>query len=139
MAQQMLLLSGWLKLLTNKPNPYETTAQIPDEPGGRRVSYPLSAQSTAVNLHASAVDVSYAVSGSEGDWTFDFSVTNNITAGHHIYFFGVKMSARDIVGSPSGFDPDAWASWDNTPYGGSVSDYNNNLYMLHNPCLIMTA
>ena len=89
----------------------------------------LSAQSTAVNLHASAVDVSYAVSGSEGDWTFDFSVTNNITAGHHIYFFGVKMSARDIVGSPSGFDPDAWASWDNTPYGGSVSDYNNNLYI----------
>jgi hypothetical protein len=72
------------------------------------------------------VYVEYEVTGSAGDWTLDFSVTNNIgLASMNIYFFGVVLDARDIVGSPPGWDPNAWTTWDNSPYGGSSLIYNN--------------
>lgn len=71
--------------------------------------------------------VSYSATGSAGDWTLDFSVTNSLgTPGQGIYFFGVLLDARDIVGSPAGWDPDGWPTWDNSSYGGSSTVYNNN-------------
>jgi hypothetical protein len=73
--------------------------------------------------------VSYTVTGSSGNWTLDFSVTNNLPSALNqlgIYFFGVELDARDIVGTPAGYDPDVWTTWDNTPYGGSSIVYNNN-------------
>jgi hypothetical protein len=72
------------------------------------------------------VVVTDTVSGSAGDWTYDFSVTNNLGGTNDIYFFGVLLSTRDIVGSPGTFDPNTWTSWDNSPYGGSSTVYNNN-------------
>lgn len=51
---------------------------------------------------ASPVGVSYTVSGSAGDWTLNFSVANNVTAGQSVYFFAVLLPAQDIVGSPDG-------------------------------------
>lgn len=75
---------------------------------------------------AAPVGVAYSVTGSTGNWTLDFSVTNNMSGtSQDVYFFGVALDARDIAGSPSGFDPDSWASWNNGPYGGSSTAYNN--------------
>ena len=70
---------------------------------------------------ADPVDVTYTVSGSSGNWTLDFSVTNNLNpADMDVYFFGVYLdSGRDIVGSPAFYDPNAWTVWDNSGYGGS--------------------
>ena len=82
---------------------------------------------TAGAAYASPV-VTYSVSGSANNWTLDFSVTNNLNPdGMDIYFFGVELdTGRNIVGSPSGYDPNMWPSWDNTGYGGSATIYNNN-------------
>lgn len=75
-----------------------------------------------------APTVSYTVSGSSGAYTLDFTVQNNFLSGEgDIYFFGVLLdTGRNIVGSPASWDPNAWTTWDNTPYGGSSTIYNNN-------------
>lgn len=72
--------------------------------------------------------VDYTVSGSSGNWTLDFNVTNNFLQGEgNLYFFGVLLSSGPgIVGSPTNWDPNSWPTWDNTPYGGSSTIYNNN-------------
>lgn len=72
--------------------------------------------------------VTYSVSGSAGNWVLDFSVTNNLNPSDmDIYFFGVELdTGRNIAGSPAGYDPNAWPSWDNLGYGGSATIYNNN-------------
>lgn len=77
---------------------------------------------------AGPVDVSYSVSGSAGNWTLDFSVTNNLNPSDmDIYFFGVLLdTGRNIAGSPTDWDPNTWPAWDNSPFGGSNTIYNNN-------------
>jgi hypothetical protein len=76
---------------------------------------------------AAAVNVNYTVSGSAGAYILDFTVQNNIQAGQSIYFFGVKLSDRNIVASPNYFNPNSWTLWDqNSYYGGSSTAYNNN-------------
>ena len=76
---------------------------------------------------AAAVNVSYTVSGTSGNYVLDFAVNNNIQEGQEIYFFGVKLSDRNIISSPGDFNPDAWSSWSyNSYYGGSDTVYNNN-------------
>ena len=70
--------------------------------------------------------VTFTTSGTSGNYTLDFSVTNNLGNTNDIYFFGVQLPARDIVASPGGFDPNIWLTWDNSPYGGSSTIYNNN-------------
>lgn len=81
----------------------------------------------SASASAGQVDVNYIVSGSAHDWVLDFSLTNNISAtgNMNVYFFGVDLAARDIVGSPVGWNPDVWLSWSNVPYGG-VGVYDNN-------------
>lgn len=69
---------------------------------------------------------SYSVSGSSGNWSLDFSVNNNLGGTNDIYFFGVLLPARAITGSPTGWDPNGWPSWNNSSYGGSNINYNNN-------------
>jgi hypothetical protein len=83
----------------------------------------------AGNVYAAPI-VTYTISGSSGDWTLDFSVTNNLGDNNNIYFFGVQLPARDITASPSGWDPDAWPSFNPSDYisGGPNIDYNNNWY-----------
>lgn len=70
--------------------------------------------------------VDYTVTGTPGNYTLDFSVTNTLGPGQGLYFFGVKLGARDIVGSPTPFDPDKWPTWSNSDFGGSFDIYNNN-------------
>jgi hypothetical protein len=79
----------------------------------------------AGNVYGAPI-VFYNVSGSSGDWTLDFSITNTLGDGNLIYFFGVKLDARDITGSPIDWDPNAFLTWNNSSYGGSNIDYNNN-------------
>lgn len=74
---------------------------------------------------ANPVDVSYTVSGIAGNWTFDFAVTDNLGGTNNLYLFGVELPARNIVGSPAGWDPNAVNSYNPSIYGGSNTNYNN--------------
>ena len=77
---------------------------------------------------AGAIDVTYAVSGSAGAWDLNFTVANNMTGGpeQDIYQFGVQLSAPGIIGSPTGYDPNATTlPWTNFFNGGSGIFYNN--------------
>ncbi len=73
--------------------------------------------------------VTYTVSGSAGNWSLNFNVQNNMLPSEgYLYFFGVELdSGRNITGSPNAnWNPNRWASWDNSGYGGSNTIYNNN-------------
>jgi hypothetical protein len=84
----------------------------------------IAAPAIADPIH---VGVSFTTTGTPGDYELDFTVHNNMLAwpGQNVYFFGVSLGARDIAGSPGTFNPDMWLTWDNTPYGGSSTIYNN--------------
>jgi len=69
--------------------------------------------------------VSYRVNGSANNWTLDFSVTNNLGGSNYIYLFGVEFPTRDITGTPTGWNPYGWKSWNNHNEGGSNITYNN--------------
>lgn len=73
---------------------------------------------------SSAPIVTYEVSGSSGNYTLDFSVTNNLTPGFDIYVFGVELSGSNISGSPDGYA--TLFSMTASDYGGSGTTYNNN-------------
>jgi PEP-CTERM motif-containing protein len=83
------------------------------------------------SLSADPVDVSYLVTGSTGDWTLDFSVTNNLSSApnQNFYFFGVLLSSSNITGVPTNFAA-ITASYDpfSFGYGGSDTEYNNVWY-----------
>jgi hypothetical protein len=72
-----------------------------------------------------AVNVSYTVTGTSGNYVIDFTVNNNITAGQNIYAFGVKLDRRNIVGSPSGYDPNIVDWTELSSYGGTSTRYDN--------------
>jgi hypothetical protein len=77
---------------------------------------------------AGAIDVTYTVSGSPGAWDLNFTVANNMTVGptQDIYRFGVQLSVPGIIGSPTGYDPNATTlPWTNFFNGGSQIFYNN--------------
>lgn len=91
------------------------------------VSTALAALLFGTAAQAAPIDVSYATTGSSGNYTLNFSVTNNLGGSNDVYFFGVKLSQPGITGSPSGaWDSTLWPNWDNTAYGGSNTNYNNN-------------
>lgn len=85
-------------------------------------------QSSAAPIVTSAAPiVTESTSGTPGDYTLNFTVTNNLGNMNDIYFFGVLLdSGPGIVGSPAGFDPDIWPTWSNADYGGSSLIDNNN-------------
>jgi len=79
---------------------------------------------------ASPIDVTYTVSGSAGNWLYDFSVTNNLGGANQVYIFGVKLGSvaiDGISGSPSTWiDLGAATSvlpLNNAGLGGSSIDY----------------
>ena len=92
---------------------------------------------------ASPIDVSYTVSGSAGNWTYDFSVTNNLGGTNDIYYFGVEMipggGGRNIAGSPPNWDPDAINSvnWSTSSYGGLNITYDNIWINVNYPTSIL--
>jgi len=73
---------------------------------------------------SSAPIVTYEVSGSPGNYTLDFSVTNNLNSGFDIYLFGVELSGGNISGSPDGYE--TLFNISASDYGGSGTTYNNN-------------
>lgn len=91
-----------------------------------KTTYAIACLALLANLavaQASPVDVSYTVSGSAGNWLYDFSVTNNLPA-NEIYSFGVVLNTTNRVGTPTGWDPGAvGVNWFNN--GGSNTNYNN--------------
>lgn len=82
----------------------------------------LGALATA---QAGPVDVSCTVSGSPGNWLVDCSFTDNLGGTNNLYLVGVKMPARDITGSPVGWDPNFINGYNPSIYGGTNTDYNN--------------
>ena len=94
------------------------------------------------------VEVAYTIAGSAGNWTLDFSFKNNMNMTNCpgcsppivqnapsdmvLYKVGVLLSARDIVGSPAGHDPNAFTTWNNASAGGSSIIYNN-IWVYNNP------
>jgi hypothetical protein len=71
--------------------------------------------------------VTETVTGTSGNYTLDFTIQNTLNPPMDVYFFGVQIdSGRDIVGSPTGYDPNSLPNWNNSLYGGSNINYNNN-------------
>jgi len=85
------------------------------------LSLPAMLAGTAFAL---PINVTVATSGSPGDWTLDFSVTNNINAGT-AYFFGVQLPGPDITGTPAGWNPNTWPQFNTANVGGANITYNN--------------
>ena len=76
----------------------------------------------AGNVYAAPI-VTFSVSGSSGDWSLDFSVTN--TGGtNDIYFFGVKLPAVDITSIPTGWT--TYGDFNTVGFGGPDILFNNN-------------
>ncbi len=91
----------------------------------------LMLAATAGQVQGGPIVVSYIVTGSAGNYDLDFSVTNNIPANPSMgaYLFGVELSARNIIASPSAaWDENHVLTWDNSSYGGSSTIYNNIWY-----------
>src|SRR5258708_10871209 len=76
------------------------------------------------SANANPVDVSFTASGSAGNWLLDFSITNNLGGTNDIYLFGVRLPARNEVGTPTGWDPNTSPGGLNWfGYGGSNTHY----------------
>ena len=83
---------------------------------------------TVSTVQASPIDVSYTVSGSAGNWVFDFAITNNLGGTNRVYAFGVRLTGQDYGGIPVGWTENTnipgGVNWFNS--GGSATNYNNN-------------
>jgi hypothetical protein len=64
-------------------------------------------------VRASVLDISYTVSGSPGDWTYDFTVTNNIALAN-VYAVAFDLPGATYVSAPAGWVP---ATANFSPYG----------------------
>jgi hypothetical protein len=52
---------------------------------------------------AAPVDVTYTFSGSAGDWTYDFSVTNNLGGTNYLYgLLSTDFPSTSYVSGPAG-------------------------------------
>ncbi len=75
---------------------------------------------------SSPIDMSYTVSGSAGNWVYDFSFTNNLPGTSEIYSVGVRLTnpfAASIV-YPTGWFAGSPGGWNWLGYGGSNTNYN---------------
>jgi hypothetical protein len=81
---------------------------------------------------AQAPTVTYAVTGSSGDWFLDFNVANGFTSpsNQFLYLFGVYLSTGTAVaGTPNPWSPSPWSVMSQSislaAFGGSSTVYNN--------------
>ncbi|HEY0703688.1 MAG TPA: hypothetical protein VGD60_13055, partial [Candidatus Acidoferrales bacterium] len=83
---------------------------------------------TAAPASADPLGVSYTITGSAGDWTLDFSVTNNIVGAPNqdFYFFGVLLPGGSITGTPPAFGVFSTVFNPSIDFGGSNTNYNDN-------------
>jgi hypothetical protein len=89
----------------------------------RRLSIPLvsfvAVLLASVPVKADSVPIAtFTVSGSAGDWTLDFSVTNNTD--QNLYLFAVELPTDDVTAYPAG-----WVN-DGVFAGPSGTVYNNS-------------
>jgi len=82
-------------------------------------------------LSAAPVTVTYTVTGGSGNYTLDFSFTNNETGTDQaIYLLGVylnpSLGLSSVTGSPSPYDPTVFSTWTNAGNGsGSNINYDD--------------
>ena len=85
---------------------------------------------TAASItYAAPVTVSYTVTGTSGNYTLDFSFTNNLTGtDQDIYFVGVfldpSLGVSTVTGSPGSFDPTIYPTYTVSGLGGSDTIYD---------------
>jgi hypothetical protein len=68
--------------------------------------------------NAGPVTVNFTTTGSSGDWTYDFTFANNVTAPQGLYFLGIDDTDGSVVGIPAGFNE--YSGW-NTAYSGGTA------------------
>jgi hypothetical protein len=74
---------------------------------------------------AEPVLVSESTTGTSGDYTLNFTLTNNIGGDQKIYIFGVALdSGTDFAASPPSF-PAHFDAFSVSSFGGSSTVYNN--------------
>ena len=74
---------------------------------------------------AGPITVTESTSGTSGDYTLNFTITNNIGGDQKIYIFGVSMdSGTNFAGSPPTF-PTHLDGLSVSQFGGSSTIYNN--------------
>jgi hypothetical protein len=94
------------------------------------ILFSVSLVLVGTNAFAAPVEVNYSLSGSPGNWTYNFSVTNNAGVNNlDLYFWGVNLPSATITGglpnwSYSGPYDGANLTW--LDYGVSLID------MIHN-------
>jgi len=80
------------------------------------------------SANANTVDVSYTISGSPGNWTYNFLVTNNINVAQNVYAFGV-LTPGTVGASPTNWSDQSSqaSSFDSDLHslGASSTAYNN--------------
>lgn len=81
-------------------------------------------------VHAAPVNVTYTVSGSSGNYTLDFSFTNNeLGTDQDIYLLGIYLDPShglsQAISSPSSYDPTAFPTYSVSGLGGSNIEYDD--------------
>ena len=74
------------------------------------------------SANANTVDVSYTISGSPGNWTYNFLVTNNINVAQNVYAFGVHTPGT------VGASPTNWSD-----QSSQASSFDSDLHSLPEP------
>jgi hypothetical protein len=82
----------------------------------------IVASALPANADASPIEVSTTVSGSPGDWTYNFSITNNLGGTNEVYFWGVALPVG-VTTQPDGW-PALSYSWITTEGSGSHTQYD---------------
>jgi MYXO-CTERM domain-containing protein len=74
---------------------------------------------------AAPIVVTQSVTGSAGDWTVDFTVTNNLPSPFTVYGLGVDIASATIIGSPALFGLTTMPPYSPQVIGGSSTTYLN--------------
>ena len=57
----------------------------------------------ALAVVVAPVTVTQTTSGSAGNWTYNFTFTNNVSQGQRLYFFGLQDTSGTVTASPAGY------------------------------------
>ena len=90
------------------------------------LSAALSMAMLSSAAQAAPIDFAFSVSGTTNNWTYDFSVTNNLGADWQIYFFGVSLANPANAVDNKEMITSYLANWNNVIYGGTTTNYNVN-------------
>ncbi|MFZ4507256.1 MAG: PEP-CTERM sorting domain-containing protein [Fimbriimonas sp.] len=85
----------------------------------------LLALFAVAGLATAAPIISVSVTGTSGNYIYDFSVSNTLGGTNNINYFGVALDSSDTVGSPSVFED--FGPWQyNHSFGGSTTLYSSS-------------